>query len=256
MQQKILEFIEKTEREKGIKVLLACETGSRAWGFPSPDSDYDIRLLYVHPRDWYLSVNNPTDAIDIMAENNELDLSGWELKKSLILLKKSNAALLERIQSPIVYRADAEFVQDFKEAAQACYSKIATMHHYLSMAKKMRTEIGDAEQFKLKKFFYTLRAATVCRYITERDTMPPIEFAKVYRAPDLPAAIVRRTEELIALKAERSEAYLHSAEPLVLRFIDECIAKAEAAKDSLPAGRCRTEHLNRLLRKYVNKYDN
>jgi len=83
MKKKIKKYLEQIEEEKEIKILLACETGSRAWGFPSPDSDYDIRIIYVHRNNWYLSVNEQKDTIDIMLENNDLDISGWELKSHL-----------------------------------------------------------------------------------------------------------------------------------------------------------------------------
>ena len=101
MTEKINQYLDKIEIEKKVKILLACETGSRAWGFPSPDSDFDIRIIYVHKKDWYLSLNERKDSIELMFENNDIDITGWDLRKSLRLLHKSNPPLLERIQSPI-----------------------------------------------------------------------------------------------------------------------------------------------------------
>src|SRR5690606_34964598 len=137
MKEKIINYLKQVETEYNIEILLACETGSRAWGFPSPDSDYDVRFIYRHPKDWYLSLNEKKDTIEKMYENNEFDLSGWDLKKSLNLLLKSNAALLERIQSPIVYLSDENFLFELNELTKNTYSKIATMHHYLSMSEKI-----------------------------------------------------------------------------------------------------------------------
>ena len=96
MINKIKHYLTKIEQDKDIKILLACETGSRAWGFASPDSDFDIRIIYLHKKDWYLSLNELKDSIDMMFENNDIDITGWDLRKSLKLLRKSNAALLER----------------------------------------------------------------------------------------------------------------------------------------------------------------
>lgn len=135
MEQKILQYIDQLEKEKDIKILLACETGSRAWGFPSPDSDFDIRIIYAHKKDWYLSLFEKKDSIERMFENNDLDITGWDLRKSLRLLRKSNAPLLERIQSPITYKSDAYFITEIKSLATSQYSRIATIHHYLCMAK-------------------------------------------------------------------------------------------------------------------------
>ena len=109
MEARILEVVEKLEADLDIRVLLACETGSRAWGFASPDSDYDIRLLYCHPVEWYLSVNEPKDELSSMEDDNLLDITGWELRKTLRLLNKSNMAVFERLVSSIVYRQDEQF---------------------------------------------------------------------------------------------------------------------------------------------------
>lgn len=255
MKDKIRKYLEEIEEEKAIKILLACETGSRAWGFPSPDSDYDIRIIYVHKNDWYLSVNEPKDSIDLMLENNDLDISGWELKKSLGLLMKSNPPLLERIQSPIIYKVDDEFASDIWQVSKKCYSKIATIHHYLSMAKKMKEEIVRKKEFKLKKFFYTLRAATVCKWILEKEEMPPIEFPKVFLNLNLSKRIVNSIEDLINLKSTKSESYFHTGEEELMSFIDNCIVISEEKKSNLPAGNCKMSNLNQVLRKYVNKYD-
>jgi len=255
MKTKIQEYLRQIESDKQIKILLACETGSRAWGFPSPDSDYDIRLIYIHNSDWYISIHEKKDSIEMMLENNDLDISGWELKKSLKLLYKSNPPLLERIQSPIIYAADNEFLKDIVELAGICYSKIATIHHYLSMSKKMMEEVQSKSDFKLKQFFYGLRTATLCKWIIEKNEIPPIEFAKAYNNLNLDEGIVKRIDELIALKAGQSESYRHSNEPELIGFVNHCISEAEEKNDSLPAGNFETEQLNKHLRKYVRKYD-
>jgi predicted nucleotidyltransferase len=153
MKQKIIKYLEQIEEEKNIKILLACETGSRAWGFPSPDSDFDIRLIYMHEKDWYLSLSEKKDTIERMLDNNEIDISGWDLRKCLRLLKKSNPPLLERIQSPILYKTDNNFLLRINEIAKTAYSRIASAHHYLGIAKKHIDEVKDRDEYKLKKFF-------------------------------------------------------------------------------------------------------
>ncbi|KAA3624027.1 MAG: nucleotidyltransferase domain-containing protein, partial [Bacteroidetes bacterium] len=121
MKDKIRKYLSELEKDKGIEILLACETGSRAWGFPSPDSDFDVRIIYKHEKDWYLSLAEKKDTIDIFLDNNEIDISGWDLRKSLRLLWKSNPPLLERIQSPIIYKSDQEFVVGITAIAQKTY---------------------------------------------------------------------------------------------------------------------------------------
>jgi len=255
MRDKIIEHLKELETQRNIKILWACETGSRAWGFPSPDSDFDVRILYVHKMDWYLSVNDSRDTIDTFYEDNEIDISGWELKKSLRLLRKSNAALLERIQSPIIYMQDEAFRQDYIKEAQKQYSKIATMHHYMYMAKGILEEMETDKEYKLKKLFYALRCAAVCQWILQKEEMPPIEFTKIYPVINLPQTLVLQINELIKLKATKSESYWHKGENDIVNFVKESIEEAESKAKSLAKGSGKLESLNSLLQKYIRKYD-
>lgn len=254
MTEKIKKYLTEIEQERNIKILWACETGSRAWGFPSTDSDYDIRIIYVHNTDWYLNLTEEKDSIELMLENNDIDISGWELKKSLNLLRKSNAAMLERIQSPIVYKKDDEFINELRTISQSFYSKIATIHHYLSMAKSGLVDL-ESDDYKLKKFFYTLRSATVCKWIIEKDTPPPIEFSKVYNNLSLDQSLIDDIEELIKLKSAVTESYFHKGEQQLVDFIKLCIDESEAIKDSLPVAKGDMNSLNELFRKYVYKHN-
>lgn len=234
MNEKINKYLKEIEVEFDVEILLACETGSRAWGFPSPDSDYDVRFIYKHKKDWYLSLNEQKDTIEMMFENNEIDLSGWDLKKSLNLLWKSNSALLERIQSPIIYKIDEKFVTGINELAQTTYSKIAVMYHYLSMAKNMFADVKDSEVVKLKKLFYALRAVLACKWIEEKEEIPPIVFQTMLEKLDFDLKLKNRIYELIELKSTKDEMYIHKAEIELNVFIEQLINNAENIAKSLP----------------------
>lgn len=251
MKDKIAIYLKQIEQEKNVKILLACETGSRAWGFPSPDSDYDIRIIYVHKKDWYLSLTEEKDTIDIMLENNDIDISGWDLRKSLRLLLKSNPPLLERIQSPIIYQKDEKFLTEINSIVGNFYSRIATMHHYLSMARKSFEDVKDKEKYKLKKFFYALRAAIACNWILEKEEIPPIEFEKMMGGLKLITTIKNRIDELIKLKSTISEAYFHTGEEEILAFIENSIQVAGENAQKLPASKGLLEDLNTFFRKYI-----
>lgn len=244
MEEKIKKYLSDLEEEKGIEILLACETGSRAWGFPSPDSDFDVRIIYKHDKDWYLSLTEEKDTIEYFLENNEIDISGWDLKKSLRLLAKSNPPLLERIQSPIIYKVDKEFLTGINSVAQKTYSRIATIHHYLSMAKKAFEEVTNTEEYKLKKFFYALRASVACLWILEKKEIPPIEFGKMLNGLDLPANLKTRIGELIEIKSTISETYRHKGEIVLTEFMKTCIERAENESKSLPASKGKMTDLN------------
>lgn len=244
MEEKIKKYLSDLEEEKGIEILLACETGSRAWGFPSPDSDFDVRIIYKHDKDWYLSLTEEKDTIEYFLENNEIDISGWDLRKSLRLLAKSNPPLLERIQSPIIYKADKEFLIGINSVAQKTYSRIATIHHYLSMAKKAFEEVTNTEEYKLKKFFYALRASVACLWILEKEEIPPIEFGKMLHGLDLPANLKTRIGELIEIKSTISETYRHKGETMLIEFMKACIQSAENESQSLPTSKGKMTDLN------------
>lgn len=99
----ITEKLNEIEEKENVKILHAVESGSRAWGFASPDSDYDVRFIYVRKKEDYLTLCEKSDVIEWQLDET-LDINGWDLKKALQLFHKSNATLFEWSNSPIVYR--------------------------------------------------------------------------------------------------------------------------------------------------------
>lgn len=253
VEESIKKYLRALEAQEKVEILLACETGSRAWGFPSPDSDYDVRLIYKHDLNWYLRLSERKGTIERMLDDREIDISGWDLRKSLLLLQKSNPPLLERIQSPIIYKSNQSFVSELNELAIQFYSRIATVHHYLSMAKKGMDEISGTSEYRLKKFFYTIRSAVACKWIVERDEIPPIIFQEMLRGLEIQPAIVQKIEELVSLKATKKESYLHTGESDLLKFISRCIELGETNSKSLPSARGDMEALNLFFISTVNE---
>jgi predicted nucleotidyltransferase len=168
----ILDRIDEIEATHGIQILLAIESGSRAWGFPSPDSDYDVRFIYKSPLNHYLAISDKKDTLDFKI-TDELDLAGWDLKKALYLMFKSNVPLFEWLDSPVVYKEDEKFRAEMNRLCSDYFRVGPGMHHYLSMAK----HFIDDERFKsseipLKKFFYMFRALICTKWIWERKSQP------------------------------------------------------------------------------------
>jgi predicted nucleotidyltransferase len=199
------EILGKIENAKDIEILYACETGSRAWGFPSPDSDYDVRFLYKHNLDWYLSLAQRKDSIEIM--DGDLDITGWDLRKSLHLLKKSNVPLIERFQSPIVYFGEEKFITAFKELIKAYYSPIAVFYHHYSLASKFREDLSGEKEIKLKSYFYLIRSLLSCNWIVRSNEVLPMHIEGLMELVD--AEIRKKLRVLIELKATVGEKYLH-----------------------------------------------
>jgi uncharacterized protein len=156
--------------------------------------------------------------------------------------------LLERIQSPIIYIADETFLTEINNLARTTYSKIATMHHYLSMAKKVFSEVNRNDEVKLKKLFYALRAAIACKWILEKDEMPPIEFPKMIEQLQFESNIKQQIYELIVLKSFKEESYIHKEEKELNLFIENLIGHAEKHANSLPSAKGNIENLNHFFR--------
>ena len=129
----IKERLDIIQRERNINILYACESGSRAWGFASPDSDYDVRFIYARKLNDYLAITNRADVMEYPI-SEVLDISGWELRKTLQLFLKSNAPLYEWLQSPVIYKNDALFADELIALIPAYFSLRAGCHHYHSMA--------------------------------------------------------------------------------------------------------------------------
>lgn len=175
MREKIQEQLRRIEESENIKILLAVESGSRAWGFASPDSDYDVRFVYIRRPEDYLRLDAVRDVIELPIDD-VLDINGWDLQKTLRLLYKSNPTLFEWFSSPIVYQK-TEFVDKFRELMMHYFSSKKTLYHYISMAEGNYREYLQGEIVRAKKYFYVLRPVLACRWILDRGTPPPMLFS-------------------------------------------------------------------------------
>ena len=243
--------LRRVESECGVRVLYACESGSRAWGFASTDSDFDVRFLYVHPRDWYFSIEDRRDVIERMLPD-DLDLSGWELRKALRLLRKSNPSLLEWLYSPLVYEQNSAFLSEFRALAAQCYSARNCFSHYFSMARGNYQGHLRGPEIKLKKYLYVLRPLLAAQWIERGLGQPPVEFSVLVDAL-LPSGELRAALDDL-LQRKRAGGELDVAPPIapLQRFIEAEIARL--ATISLPETQpCALETLNIFFRDWVER---
>jgi predicted nucleotidyltransferase len=182
MDQEIMDIVKKRlleiENEHQIKVLYAVESGSRAWGFESLDSDYDIRFIYAHNKNWYLNILPKRDVIEYPIVD-DFDYSGWDLRKAMFLTNKSNPVLFEWLRSPIVYYKDSYFYDIMKELTKIYFSPISSIYHYLHMADGNYRQYLQIDNVKVKKYFYVLRPIMACMWIENFKESPPMEFEKL-----------------------------------------------------------------------------
>lgn len=209
-------------RDHQVSVPLAIESGSRAWGFPSPDSDYDCRFIFLRPQAHYLSLWQRRDVIETPMDG-ELDVNGWDLGKALKLLLKGNAVIIEWLMSPIAYGVDSRFREEFLVLARQVTDRGMIARHYLHMGERQRrVYFGDERSVSQKKIFYALRPAAALRWLRHHPdhAVAPMHFPTLLAECDAPADVTAIVADLMARKAITREL---GSEPLpapVLAFID------------------------------------
>ena len=243
-------------RDHEVTIPLAIESGSRAWGFPSPDSDYDCRFIFVRPTKHYLSPWQRRDVIETELEG-ELDVNGWELGKAIKLLLKGNAVVVEWLTSPIVYCADSCFRRELLELAQKFLDRTRVALHYLHLGENQRRiYFGDGRNVPQKKIFYALRPASALRWLRLHPdaAVAPMHFPTLLAESDTPSEVAEIIHELIARKALTREL---GSEPLpvsVASFIDSEFEVARVTFDTPAPARSMAQHameefyLNTVLR--------
>ncbi|MEM7432947.1 MAG: nucleotidyltransferase domain-containing protein [Pseudomonadota bacterium] len=205
VREEILKRLRAAEKEHDVTILHAIESGSRAWGFASPDSDYDVRFIYAHPKDWYVSfdVERRRDVIEYPI-TDEIDCGGWDIRKALYLFTRTNGALLEWLNSPIVYMQHGNFADKLRALAPQRINYIALCYHYSHMARGNAREYLFKDKARLKKYFYVLRPLLAIRYIEADLGVPPVEFEKLVDAV-APDEIRPEIATLLELKRRTSE---------------------------------------------------
>lgn len=205
MRKEALAHLRAIEAEKAVRIIYACESGSRAWGFPSANSDYDVRFIYLHPRDWYLSIdlNRRDDVIEEI--DGKLDLSGWDLRKALQLLRKSNPPLMEWLGSPIVYVERFTVAAQMRELMSRYYSPVACLYHYFHMARGNYREYLKGSTVWVKKYLYVLRPLLAIKWIERELDVVPTEFQLLVEEVVDSPALKQAIGQLVEAKREGKE---------------------------------------------------
>lgn len=192
------------EHRYNVKILLAVESGSRAWGFESNNSDWDVRFIYVHKPEWYFKVEEQRDVIEHIYDD-DVDLAGWELRKALSLLRRSNPSLLEWFHSPKVYYVDPEFGKRILEIEYDFFNPVKSMYHYNRIYNKQNERYLQKEGYHMKRFLYYLRGVLACRWIDVNKSIPPVRFRELYEAMVANGDIRTKIETLIEIKKKGKE---------------------------------------------------
>lgn len=253
MQQTIKNKLQQIEQDHHVHILYACESGSRAWGIYSEDSDYDVRFIYIHHPHWYLSIDEKKDVIEL-PNDNLFDISGWDVRKALRLFRKSNPSLLEWLSSGIVYEQKSTFVDSLQNDIKEVFSAKSCMHHYFRMAKRNFRKELQSKQINLKPYFYMLRPILACKWIERFRTMPPIRFQhladELLDEPELKQTI----DELIERKIYNDKLDLGPRIEIIDDYIERELSRLERmilSIDDQPVNV--TDRLDSLFRKTLKE---
>ena len=231
MKKLIQEKLCEIEQREECRILLAVESGSRAWGFASPDSDYDVRFIYVRPEKAYLRLDRTRDVIEVPI-NDELDINGWDIDKTLRLLHKSNPTVFEWFSSPIIYQTSA-FADQFRPIMQKYFSSKAGLWHYLHMAEGNYRDYLRGEMVRAKKYFYVLRPILACKWILEKGTPPPMLFTDLVKS-ELPDDLSETVNQLLDLKMNSPEIKEIPRIDQLNRYLDAGIMSVKEQIEKLP----------------------
>lgn len=228
IEQEIQRRIDAAEQEHNVKVLYAVESGSRAWGFASPNSDYDVRFIYAHPKDWYVAVDleEKRDVIEYPIVD-EIDISGWDVRKALRLFKKSNPSFVEWLHSSIVYRDDGIFAESARNMLASSYSINKGIYHYRSMAKTNYRGYLRKPMVPLKKYFYVLRPLLSILWMEKYRTPAPIEFDALRQMLETGSELDLAITDLIERKKQAMEKEIAPAVPVINQFITSQLERLE-----------------------------
>ncbi len=217
-------------QQHGVAIPFAIESGSRAWGFPSPNSDYDCRFVFVRQPDDYLSPWQRRDVIETPVEG-DLDVNGWDLAKAVRLLSGGNAVIIEWLMSPVVYQAEEQFREEFLALARRIADRHLVARHYLHLGERFWDACLAADgAVPRKKILYALRPAAALRWLRlHEEAVAPMELPALLAACDPPAGLAGAVEELIARKAEAAESDCEPLPQAVAAFIER---ELEAAREA------------------------
>lgn len=245
MEALIREKLKEIEQREGCRILLAVESGSRAWGFASPDSDYDVRFIYVRPNESYLRLNRVRDVIEIPI-NEVLDINGWDVDKVLKLLHKSNPTVFEWLSSPIIYQT-SDFADQLKLIMRKYFSPRSAVWHYLHMAEGNYREFLRGDMVKAKKYFYVLRPILACRWILEKGTPPPMLFSELMDS-QLDEGLKKTVMDLLDIKMNTPEVKMIPRIDVLNDYLDRSVGEIKEKIERLPKEQAQEwEELNELF---------
>jgi predicted nucleotidyltransferase len=250
MKDIILEKLKEIEEKENVKIIAAVESGSRAWGFASPDSDYDVRFIYVRQLEDYLRLDKIRDVIEWQLDD-VLDINGWDLKKALQLMHDSNPTIFEWCASPILYKSSNAF-SELQNIRSEYFSIKKSLYHYWHMANNNYQVYLQGEEVKIKKYFYVIRPLLAAEWIVEKRIQPPMLFSELM-SEMLPDYLQGKVNELLEMKQIMPEMGMAPKIKSLDEYIEKELVRIKNAADQAEAHRTDWKLLNQYFGDQVKR---
>ena len=245
IRNEILDKLSEIEEKENVRIIYAVESSSRAWGVESPDSDYDVRFIYIRNKEDYLKLQEMRDVIEWQLDD-VLDINGWDLKKTLIQFHKGNATLFEWANSPIVYKKSDEW-QVVYEGAKKYFSRKIALYHYYGTANNTFKQYLQDDVVRYKKYIYALRPLLACKYIEDNHSIPPVRFDELLMQK-LPEDLSDEIDKMLDVKSRSDEKDLNPQLPVIKSYIENEINRYEQLIKTMDDDRTADwETLNKLF---------
>lgn len=218
----IISALDKIEKDNKVTILLAVESGSRSWGFPSNDSDYDCRFIYVNNREFYLSIDEGKDFIE-QPFDKVYDINGWDIKKVLKAIRRNNPIIFEWLQSPIVYKEIDGFKKEAMDLCQKYFDIVPVLYHYLNTAKNKYVILEARDAGKLKTYFYLIRSILACKWSINNPGVPPMEISILLEGCNMSKDVSDEIDKLLKIKESEDESFKISKNNIILDFCNNII---------------------------------
>lgn len=244
-------LLREIEQRRNLRIVFACESGSRAWGFASSDSDFDVRFIFARPTAEYLRLRPPADAFDLPADG-DIDAAGWDIRKTAELMSRSNPPLLEWLDSPIIYRADDFAFERLRKLRDHYFDPKKSAFHYLNLARGVWHKYieGNSRPVR-KKYLYVLRPLACIRYIELHRRQPPTEFENVLSGIDWPERAMASVRHLVEQKKAAAELGMAASDPVLDQYIVAWLNQAERLAQSLPPQQRDLRLLDELIEQVI-----
>jgi uncharacterized protein len=258
MKGHILAVLKQIEEDYDVKIIFASDAGSRALGFSSEESDYDVRFIYIHKQEWYLSIDQHKDVLEVprhaklsIPVDPRLDASGWEITKALRLYRKSNPSMLEWLNSKIVYCNDQGMATKLKSIQHNFFSPKPYISHHLNLVKKNFTSLQKNEKIKIKLYLYVLRSIMAAKWIEKHQSVPPVDFKELLMV--MPDCMVKEEAKKLLVSKQAGEDYIDKNILINEFIIDEIDRIEKYVKDLNSKVADSTEALNRIFRETLKE---